>query len=117
MRTLQDLDRERDRPAERHGAERRRVCSPAIAELAEAVRQNLARGSPDILNELKSTAWKPSTASFEALRLYNEGVQLTQQGTHQEALKRFEAATKADGNFALGVFGAGPVVRDARLRR
>ena len=65
------------------------------------MRQNLARGSADILNELKSTAWKPSTSSFEALRLYNEGVQLTQQGTHQEALKSFEAATKADGNFAL----------------
>jgi len=73
----------------------------AISALAESVRQDLARGSPDILNELKSTSWKPSTGSFEALRFYNEGQQKTQQGTYQEALKSFEAATKQDGNFAL----------------
>ena len=30
-----------------------------------------------MLSELKSTSWKPSTSSFEALRLYNEGVRLT----------------------------------------
>ena len=35
------------------------------------------------------------------MRLYNEGVRLSQQGSHQEALKNFEAATKQDGNFAL----------------
>ena len=67
--------------------------------------------------ELKATAWKPSTGSFEALRLYNEGVQLTQQGTHQEALKRFEAATKQDGNFALAFSALGRSLRIARIRR
>ena len=99
--TLQDLDRGDAGPAERDGAERSQSADQRSHELAEAVRQNLARGSPDILDELKSTAWKPSTDSFEALRLYNEGARFTQQGTHQEALKSFEAATKADGNFAL----------------
>ena len=77
----------------------------AISELADKVRENLARGSADILGELKSTSWKPSTNSFEALRFYNEGTQLTRQGTHLEALKRFEAATKEDPNFALAYSG------------
>jgi tetratricopeptide (TPR) repeat protein len=59
------------------------------------------------LNELASSAWKPSTSSFDALRLYNEGLGLTQQGKPQAALKSFEAATKADGNFALAYSGLG----------
>ena len=59
----------------------------------------------DILAELKSTSWKPSTNSFEALRFYNEGVRLTQQGTHQAALKSFQAATTEDPNFALAFSG------------
>jgi hypothetical protein len=49
----------------------------SIGTLADAVRENLANGSTDVLKELKSTSWKPSTSSFEALRLYNEGQQLT----------------------------------------
>jgi tetratricopeptide (TPR) repeat protein len=73
----------------------------AIAQLAESVRQNLARGSKDVLDELHLASRKPSTTSLEALRAYNEGVQLAQQGNHQAALKRFEEATKQDGNFAL----------------
>jgi eukaryotic-like serine/threonine-protein kinase len=75
----------------------------AVAELAGAVQTHLAKGSRDVLSDLKSTAWKPSTNSFEALRLYNEGVRLTQQGTHQAALKSFQAAVQEDGTFALAV--------------
>ncbi len=77
----------------------------AIPRLADSVRQHLARGSADILAELKSTSWKPSTNSFEALRFYSDGVRLTQQGSHQAALKSFEAATKEDPNFALAFSG------------
>jgi serine/threonine protein kinase/Tfp pilus assembly protein PilF len=77
----------------------------AIPRLADAVRQNLARGSPSILEELKATSWKPSTNSFEALRFYNEGIRLTQQGTHQAALKSFQTATTEDPNFALAFSG------------
>ncbi len=77
----------------------------AIPRLADAVRQTLARGSPSILEELKATSWKPSTHSFEALRFYNEGLRLTQQGTHQAALKSFQTATKEDPNFALAFSG------------
>ena len=99
--TLQDLDRGEAVPLNAMAANEGSLLA-AISELAEAVRQNLSRGSPDVLAELKATAWKPSTSSFEALRLYNEGLQLTQEGTHQQALKRFAEATQADGNFALG---------------
>ena len=99
--TLQDLDRGQTVPLNAMAPNEGAVLT-AISQLAEAVRQNLARGSPDVLNELTATSWKPSTSSFDALRLYNEGQELTQQGSHQEALKRFEAATKQDGNFALG---------------
>jgi tetratricopeptide (TPR) repeat protein len=99
--TLQDLDRDQSVPlnvmAPNEGA-----LLGSISQLAEAVRQELAKGSPDILKELKATSWKPSTSSFEALRLYNEGMRLAQEGSHQEALKSLEAATQQDGNFALG---------------
>jgi tetratricopeptide (TPR) repeat protein len=99
--TLQDLDGNRSVPLNAMAPNEGALLT-AISQLAEAVRQDLARGSPDILQELKSTSWKPSTNSFEALRLYNEGMRLSQQGSHQEALKSLEAATKQDSNFALG---------------
>jgi hypothetical protein len=76
----------------------------AISQLADSVRQDLA-ASADILAEFKSTSRKPSTNSFEALRSCDEGVRLTQQGTHQAALRSFQAATKEDSNFALGFPG------------
>ena len=102
--TLQDLDGSRTVSLNETAANEDSLL-PAISRLAEAVQQNLAHGSADILKELTSTSWKPSTNSFEALRLYNDGVRLTQQGTHQEALKSFEAATKADPSFALAFSG------------
>jgi len=39
------------------------------------------------------------------LRMYDQGLALAREGKHQEALKSFEAATKADGNFALAFSG------------
>jgi tetratricopeptide (TPR) repeat protein len=74
----------------------------AVAQLAAKVQEDLASRAPDILADLKSTSWKPSTASFDALRAYNEGQQLTQQGIHQDALKKYQHATQVDPNFALG---------------
>lgn len=104
--TLQDLDRGAAVPLNAMAPNEASLLT-AMSALAEAVRQELGRGSPDILSELKAASWKPSTTSFEALRLYSEGVQLTQRGTHQEALKRFEAATRQDGNFALAFSALG----------
>ena len=104
--TLQDLDRNVSVPLTATAPNEASFLT-AMSTLAESVRQELARGTPDILAELKATAWKPSTSSFEAMRLYTEGMQLTQQGTFQEARKRFEAATKQDGNFALAYSALG----------
>ncbi len=98
--TLQDLDRGETVPLNAMAPNEGALLA-SIGQLADVVRERLARGSPDILNELKSTSWKPSTGSFEALRLYNEGLRLTQQGNHQGAQKNFEAATKVDEHFAL----------------
>jgi eukaryotic-like serine/threonine-protein kinase len=75
----------------------------AIADLAAKVQQTLAEGSDVVLSGLKSTAWRPSTRSFQALRLYNEGQELARAGNHQEALKQFEAAAHEDPNFALAL--------------
>jgi eukaryotic-like serine/threonine-protein kinase len=102
--TLQDLERQQTVPLNAMAPNEGSLLI-AITELAGAVRESLARGSPDVLNELKSTAWKPSTTSFEALRLYDQGLALTREGKQQAALKSFEAATKADGNFALAFSG------------
>jgi eukaryotic-like serine/threonine-protein kinase len=100
--TLQDLDKGQTVPLNAMAPNTRDLLA-SIGSLADSVRENLAHGSTDILTELKSTSWKPSTSSFEALRLYNEGQQLTQQGNHQAALKSFEAATKIDDHFALAL--------------
>jgi serine/threonine protein kinase/Tfp pilus assembly protein PilF len=102
--TLQDLDRQQAVPLNAMAPNEGSLLI-AITELAGAVRQSLARGSADVLNELNLTAGKPSTSSFEALRLYDEGLGLTREGKQQAALKSFEAATKADGNFALAFSG------------
>jgi tetratricopeptide (TPR) repeat protein/TolB-like protein len=100
--TLQDLEGNETTPLSA-AAPSETALLTAIGELAGAVQTHLARGSSDVLNALKSSAWKPSTTSFEALRLYNDGVRHTQQGTHQAALKSFEAAVQEDPNFALAV--------------
>ena len=102
--TLQDLDRGETVPLNAVAQNESGLLN-AISTLADSVRANLGRGSASILEELKATSWKPSTNSFDALRFYNEGVRLTQQGTHQAALKSFQAATKEDPNFALAFSG------------
>ena len=73
----------------------------AIADLADKVRAELGKDSRDVARDLKATSWKPSTSSFDALNLYHDGLQLAQQGKHQDAQKRFQSATEKDGNFAL----------------
>ena len=65
-----------------------------------------------MLNELKSTAWRPSTQSFEALRQFNEGQQFQRDGNFQNALERFTAATAEDPNFALAYSGLAQAYRD-----
>jgi tetratricopeptide (TPR) repeat protein/predicted Ser/Thr protein kinase len=73
----------------------------SVDALAGDVRQKLA-ASPEILKELEAHALRPSTKSVQALRAYDDGLQLTRSGNNLEAVKRFETATTEDPNFALG---------------
>ncbi len=98
--TLQNLEQQKTTPLKATAANQAGLLA-AVGQLAGSVQQALAAGSSDVLNELKASAWRPSTQSFEALRLYNDGLTLSRDGNHQEAAKRFEAAVAEDQNFAL----------------
>jgi len=110
--TLQDLAQRRTTPL-KATAPNQGALLTTIAELAATVQQSLAAGSTDVLNELKSTAWRPSTQSFEALRQYNEGLQFERDGNYQNAIQRFTAATAEDPNFALAYSGLAQAYRDS----
>jgi eukaryotic-like serine/threonine-protein kinase len=102
--TLQDLEQQKTTPLKATAANQAAVLT-AVAQLAGSVQQALAAGSSDVLKELKASAWRPSTQSFEALRLYNEGLNLSRNDDQQGAAKSFEAATAEDANFALAYSG------------
>ena len=72
----------------------------AIDRLAESIRQNLAV-SPDVLKELRTSSFRPSSTSVAALREYNHGLQSLREGKNLEAQRGFTAATKEDPLFAL----------------
>ena len=55
----------------------------------------------DVLKELKASSFQPTSSSVDALRDYNQGIGFQRDGKNLEAQKQFEAATKADPNFAL----------------
>ena len=84
------------------------VTADAASEndLPRAIRE-LAGQLRDALHVSVSTAAKrsslpgPVSGSIAALRAYSEGEQLVRESRHQEALTRFQAATKADPEFAL----------------
>ena len=73
--------------------------SGAVDRLAELIRQNLSLSS-DLVKELKAQSFKPTSNSVEALRDYNEGLQLLRQGNNLEAQKRLLSATNEDQQFA-----------------
>jgi eukaryotic-like serine/threonine-protein kinase len=71
-----------------------------VDKLAQTIQQNLHLAGGAI-QSLKASAFKPSSTSLEAIREYTEGMAKARQGNYIDALKEFEAATKADANFAL----------------
>ena len=71
-----------------------------VDSLAKEVRQKLA-ATPEILKDLEAHSLRPSTSSVQALREYDDGLQLAREGKNLEAQKQFEAATVDDSNFAL----------------
>jgi eukaryotic-like serine/threonine-protein kinase len=97
--TVRDLKHQRTIPVKAE-APNEKALLPTIAQLAVSIQQNLSLSS-DVLQELRSKSFQPSSNSLQALRSYNEGVQLTRQGNHLEAAKRFEASVQEDPGFAL----------------
>ena len=65
--------------------------------------------------DVRTDAFKPSTQSVQALKYDGEGQQFSRVGEHLEAVKRFDAATKADPKFALAYAQLGQAL--ATLRR
>jgi eukaryotic-like serine/threonine-protein kinase len=72
----------------------------AVDRLAESIRQKLALPE-NVLKELKASSFQPSSKSIDALRDYNQGLDLQRDGRNLDAQKQFEAATKEDPAFAL----------------
>jgi serine/threonine protein kinase/tetratricopeptide (TPR) repeat protein len=96
---LQDLKHNRNTPLKIEAASEKEIPT-AVDGLAELIRKNLAVSS-DVLKELKSSSFQPSSKSVEALRDYNRGVGLQREGKNLDAQKLLEAATKEDPSFAL----------------
>jgi len=97
--TLQDLKRQRNFALKAEAASEKDLPK-ALEQLAESVEKNLALPT-ETIKDLQAKSLKPSTESVQALRYYNEGVQLTRQGQNLSAVKQLEAAIKEDPNFAL----------------
>jgi eukaryotic-like serine/threonine-protein kinase len=110
--TLRDLKHGRTIPVKAEAANEKALL-PAIAQLAQSIQQNLSLSS-DVLQELRSKTFQPSSTSLQALRNYNEGLQLSRQGNHLEAAKRFTAAIQADPAFALAYSRLGQTYSDLR---
>ena len=97
--TLEDLKNNRTIPLKVDAPSEKDIPS-AIDHLADSIRQTLALPQ-DVLKELKASSFQPVSSSVDALRDYNQGLQLQRDGKDLEAQKHFEAATKEDSNFAL----------------
>jgi eukaryotic-like serine/threonine-protein kinase len=97
--TLQDLKQQHTISLKAEAPSEKQLLQ-SVAQLAQAIQQNLALSS-DALKELRSKSFRPSSDSVEALRDYNEGLQLDRNGNNLEAAKRFQAAVQQDPQFAL----------------
>jgi tetratricopeptide (TPR) repeat protein len=96
--TIRDLKRDQSTPLKAQVLTK--DLSSAIDTFAETVRQNLAL-SPDVVQELKAQAFKPTSTSVDALRSFNQGLVSMREGKNLEAQKSFQLATTEDAQFAL----------------
>ncbi len=83
--TLQDRKHNRTIQVKSEAANQQDL-SAAVDRLAAMIRQNLAL-SPDLVKELQAQSFKPTSTSVDALRDYNQGLQLLRQGNNLEAQK------------------------------
>jgi serine/threonine protein kinase/Tfp pilus assembly protein PilF len=97
--TLQDLRRDRRVPLKIEAASEKDLPG-TVDRLAELIRNNLAVSS-DVLKELKTSSFQPTSQSVPALRDYNQGLQLLRDGKNLEAIKALQDAVKEDPQFAL----------------
>jgi len=97
--TVQDRRHNRTIPVKVEAASQQDL-SAAVDRLAAMIRQNLSLSS-DLVKELQAQSFKPTSNSVDALRDYNQGLQLLRQGNNLEAQKQLEAATKEDPQFAV----------------
>jgi serine/threonine protein kinase/predicted negative regulator of RcsB-dependent stress response len=110
--TLEDLKHNRRVPLKSEAPNEKQLLQ-SVAQLAQAIQQNLALPT-DVLKELRSKSFRPPSDSVEALHNYNEGLELTRQGNHLEAAKRFEASIKVDPEFALAYSKLGQTYSNLR---
>ena len=108
--TLQDLKHNRTIQVKTEAVNQQDL-SAAVDRLAAMIRQNLAL-SPDLVKELQAQSFKPTSTSVDALRDYNQGLQLLRQGNNLEAKKQFEASTKEDPQFAVAYSRLGEALSD-----
>lgn len=97
--TLQDRKHNRTVRLKSEAADQKDL-SAAVDRLAGMIRENLALSS-DLVKELQAQSFKPTSNSVDALRDYNEGLQLLRQGNNLEAQKRLQRATGEDPQFAV----------------
>jgi tetratricopeptide (TPR) repeat protein/predicted Ser/Thr protein kinase len=97
--TLQDLKHERTSSLKAEAQSEKDLLA-AVDRLSQSIRENLAL-SPEIVKELQAQAFRPSSKSTDALRDYNQGIELARQGNNLEAQKKFDSATQEDSDFAL----------------
>src|SRR5260370_18724367 len=83
--TLQDLKHNRSTPLKVEAASEKEIPT-AVDGLAELIRKNLALSS-DVLKELKSSSFQPTSKSLEALRDYNQGIGFQRNGKSLDAQK------------------------------
>ena len=97
--SLQDLRRDRRIPLKIDAANEKDIPN-AVDRLADLIRQNLSVSS-DAMKELQAQSFRPTSNSLDALRSYNDGLELARQGNNLEALKRFQSSVQQDPEFAL----------------
>jgi eukaryotic-like serine/threonine-protein kinase len=103
--TLQDLKHQRSTSLKAEASDDKALLG-AVDQLARSIQNSLTL-APSAVQELKAAAFTPSSQSVEALRDYSQGLQLSRQANDLEAVKRFEAATEKDPNFALAFSNLG----------
>src|SRR5207245_6375251 len=88
--TFQDIKRQRNFVLKAQAASEKELPT-ALQQLAESVQKSLAL-PPETIKELQAKSLKPSSQSVQALRYYNDGLPLGDQGNSLDGVKPFETS-------------------------